>query len=431
MKKLLSLCALSILLISCKQSVDVQAEDIDILQLLQAVDGVEAHEIDPKNGFERQFEVYIDQPLDHNNPDGPLFRQRVFISHNDIRNPVIFMPSGYSSSPVKVCELSQPLGANQVYAAHRFMAGAQPDNRDWEYLTIQQASSDFHRVVELLNGVYKGTWVSYGISKNGQAALFHRRFYPEDVNGTVCLGSPLSEGVEDPRYDIFLAQVGTAECRKKIRQFQRILLQNRIQVQKLIIEYMKQSEFIYSRMNESEILEFETLEYPFSFWQVTNGDCSEIPDSTSSALELFNHIKNFGYLDFYSDEMLAYYEPVYYQAYTELGWYRLIDDDLKDLLTSAPSYRQMAPHNVNLEYNPAVLQDINDWLTSHGNNIIYIYGANDPWTAGAIKSVGATNAIKIIQEGANHTISIEDLDDRNLVYAKIYEWLDIQNPGSN
>jgi hypothetical protein len=180
-------------------------------------------------------------------------------------------------------------------------------------------------------------------------------------------------------------------------------------------------------MNEVEILEFEILEFPFSFWQVTDGDCSGIPDSTASADQLFNYIKNFGYLDFYSDEMLAYYEPVYYQAYTELGWYRLIDDHVSDLLFTKPSYRQMAPYGIDMNYNPRILQDVSEWVQTSGNNMIYIYGENDPWTAGAIESVGATNAIKIVQPGANHNLLIKDLDQKEFIYTQLSNWMDMKN----
>jgi len=429
MRYIIHLLIIALLVSSCKkQATQIEPVDNrDILDKLADISDIRVTEIEPKNGFQRQFEVHITQPLDHNNPEGIVFEQRIFISHTSNEGPVIYMPSGYSSSPVKVCELAKPLQANQVYVAHRFMLGAKPNLMDWQYLTIAQASADFHRVVEILSQVYPGSWMSYGISKSGQAALFHRRFYPQDVLATVAVVAPLSQGTEDPRYEAFLETAGTAECREKIKQFQRTALIKRDAVQSYINSYISQSDFTFSRMNASEILEFEILEFLFSFWQVSDGDCSTIPDSSASAYQIYSYIKNFGYLDFYSDEMLDYFAPVYYQAYTEMGWYRLIDDHLKDLLLTnpAPTYRTMAPKNVNLNYNPAALEDVRNWLQNEGNNIIYLYGANDPWTAGAIESVGSTNALKIIQPGANHSLKIEDLTEKDLVYSRLAEWLGI------
>jgi len=138
-------------------------------------------------------------------------------------------------------------------------------------------------------------------------------------------------------------------------------------------------------------------------------------------------LKNFGYFDVYSDEMLDFFQPVYYQAFTELGWYELIDDHLQDLLVTVPnpSYKQMAPENVLLNYNGQVIPDAIDWLQNHGDNIIYIYGKNDPWTAGALESVGSTNSVKIIQPNANHSIKIEQLDQKDLVYSTLEQWTDL------
>ena len=64
-------------------------------------------------------------------------------------------------------------------------------------------------------------------------------------------------------------------------------------------------------------------------------------------------------------------------------------------------------------------------VQSEGNNIIYIYGEIDPWTAGAVEITGQTNAIKIIQPGANHSILLETLDQKGLVYSTIEEWLGV------
>ncbi len=419
-----------LLIFSCNKNStqSISIDNRDILEKLQSIDNIEINEISPKNGFSRQFEIYISQPMDHSNPAGIQFQQRIFISHTDEYNPVIFMPSGYSSSPVKVSELSAPLQANQIYVAHRYMLGARPSPLDWQYLTIEQSSEDFHRVVEIFKKVYTGPWLSYGVSKNGQSALFHRRFFPEDVEATVVIGPALSTDKEDQRYETFLKTVGSISDREKIKEFQRTTLMKRDEIIPMIDNYMKNSDFHFSVMDAGKILEFEILEFPFGFWQATDGDCSQLPDSSATSKELYTYINNFGYFDFYSDELLEYYQPVYYQAYTELGWYRLIDDHLQDLLFSVPnpSYELLAPQNVDLHYNSQSMLDIVNWLQNYGNNIIYIYGENDPWSASAIESIELTNAVKIVQQGANHSIKIADLDQMDLVYSSLTQWLDIE-----
>ncbi|MCD4730982.1 MAG: hypothetical protein K8R74_10300, partial [Bacteroidales bacterium] len=52
-------------------------------------------------------------------------------------------------------------------------------------------------------------------------------------------------------------------------------------------------------------------------------------------------------------------------------------------------------------------------------------GEIDPWTAGAVELTGASNALKIIQPGANHSILLAGLDQKELVYSKLEEWLDV------
>ena len=433
MKKLIPFYISLFLIITCSEqptSSDNQQEPIDersIYERLQSISNIEVNEITPKNGYDRQFEIYITQPLDHNNPDGITFKQRIFLSHTDESNPMIFMPSGYSSSPTKLCELSFLLNANQIYVAHRFMLGAEPDQLDWQYLNIEQASADFHVIVETFKSIYPEIWLSYGASKNGQAALFHKRYYPDDVEATVALVAPLSLGEEDARYNTFLATIGSESDRNKIKQFQRKVLENRDLIIPLINNYMNGSDFTFTRMSADKILEYEILEFPFSFWQVTDGNCSTIPDTSTNYNDLYEYLKNFGYFDVYSDEMLDFFQPVYYQAFTELGWYELIADHLQDLLVAVPnpSYKQMAPTNVPLNYNVQVIPDAIDWLQSNGDNIIYIYGENDPWTAGALESVGLTNSIKIIQPNANHSIKIEQLDQKALVYSTLEQWTGI------
>ncbi len=430
MRLLLFHCLCMTIILSCTKSPDSPSvsENRDILEKIRALDGIEVKEITPQNGYARQFEVYITQPLDHAQPDGIQFRQRIFISHKDEEQPVVFMPSGYSSSPVKVSELSEPLQANQIYAAHRFMAGAQPSPMEWQYLTVEQASADFHRIVQVFKNIYIGPWVSYGASKNGQAALFHRRFYPDDLSATVAMVASISYAAEDDRYATFLNTAGSENDRQRIQQFQYTVLEHRHEIIPMIEDYLGNSEFSFTRMDAAEILEFEVLEFPFSFWQTTDGNTTHIPDSTASSAELYSFLRDFGYFDFYSDELLEYYQPVYYQAFTELGWYQLIDDHLKNLLVAVPdpSYRMMAPPGVNLSFNPQIMGDISSWLRTSGNNIIYIYGEQDPWTAGAIESVGSTNSLKIIQPGANHTVRIAELDESMSVYEKLEQWLDVQ-----
>ena len=412
--------------ISCEVKSKNPEVEMTYDEKLYALPGLTITEIPPQNGYPRQFEIYISQPLDHNNPGGTTFDQQIFLSHVDEKAPVVFMPSGYATRPSTIAEISELLNANQIYVGHRFMGNSRPAILEWDYLTVSQAASDFHRVVELFKRIYPGKWVSYGASKNGATALFHKRYYPNDVDATLVQVAPISFAVEDTRYERFLENVGDQAIRDKIKRFQIELLKKREEILPLIRDYMNNSSLTYS-IPEGVVFEFEALEYNFSFWQYGVNDIETVPDSGLTAQQFFNILEGNGYLAYYSDEYIDYLEPFYYQMYTELGYYRLIDDHLSHLLVDLrnPSYSYFAPSGVLLIFNPLTMQDINKWLQTEGNNIIYIYGEIDPWTAEAVELTGQTNAIKIVQPGANHSIYLEDLDQKELVYSTLENWLNI------
>ena len=49
----------------------------------------------------------------------------------------------------------------------------------------------------------KKAWISAGFSKGGQTAMYYRRFYPNDVKGTICFDSPLNFQQQEERIDAF------------------------------------------------------------------------------------------------------------------------------------------------------------------------------------------------------------------------------------
>ncbi|HYG50113.1 MAG TPA: hypothetical protein VD905_04375, partial [Flavobacteriales bacterium] len=46
--------------------------------------------------FKEYFEVFIEQPVDHANPEGPKFLQRFTIGFNDTLAPTVMETEGYS-----------------------------------------------------------------------------------------------------------------------------------------------------------------------------------------------------------------------------------------------------------------------------------------------------------------------------------------------
>ncbi len=51
--------------------------------------------IEPGSDFKEAFEIFIEQPVDHHNPDGEKFTQKLYLSHRDESLPMVIEMDGY------------------------------------------------------------------------------------------------------------------------------------------------------------------------------------------------------------------------------------------------------------------------------------------------------------------------------------------------
>jgi hypothetical protein len=423
---------LSILLISffngCSDELN-GPESGDILQRLQSLSGASVTEIEPYYGYPRAFQVDITQPVDHNNPNDQQFTQRMYLSHIDEELPMVFAPSGYAASERSGQELAEILQTNCLNVTHRYFDGAKSDPLDWQYLTIAQAAADHHRIITLLKTIYTGPWLSAGASKSGLTPLFHKRFYPDDVGATVAYVSPIMFSTSDARFINYLASIGTKEDWDRIHGFQRMLLENRNTLVDEFEAWFQKNGYIYT--GDAEV-DFESMvrSYDWEFWQYHAHESSEIPGADASADEILTHIDDIERLSNYSDERKGFYDPYIYQAFTEIGYPARDYSQIKDLLIYeiiSPGEELAREEGIEIVYNPDTIRDIYSWIRNNGNNIILIYGSIDPWSGGAIKLIGKTNALKFMKEGEDHGVRITDLaeQDQQLILSKLEEWLGI------
>jgi hypothetical protein len=401
--------------------------DETLLQKLQRLPGALVTEITPPQGYAQAFQIDVSQPVDHSNPGGSTFYQRIYLSHLAADRPMVLSTRGYGVSRNSLDELAILLNANQIVVTHRYFPNARPSQLDWRYLTIWQAANDHHRIVQMFKPLYPGKWVNEGASKGGMTALYHRRFFPADVSATVAYVAPMMFGVEDPRFRTFLLQqAGTSEARQKIMDFQRLLLARRDALIPLVESYALRNGYTLP-LGAAASLEHAVVEYLFAFWQYGDGDASKIPAADAAPETLFNHLEDISGFSYYAQTYISYYEPFFYQAFVELGYTPYVFDHLQDMLAAVPSptYRVFAPAGVALNFDAGAMIDVNSWLQGSGNNIIYIYGANDPYTSAAVELNGQTNALRVIQPHANHGVKIVDLTDRERVMQTLGEWLGI------
>lgn len=418
--------------LGCKKDESTPFENLDLLAKIQSLEGVEAIEITPEYDYPRAFQIDITQPVDHNNPEGAKFTQRIYLSHVDESMPMVFAPSGYTTSTKSGQEIAGILSTNCLNVTHRYFTDAKPSPLDWQYLTIEQAAADHHRIVELFKKIYTDKWISSGVSKSGQAVLFHRKYYPDDVDATIAYVAPFVFGPKDMAFANYIEAIGESGCYTRLTELQRNILQNRTEAIQLVDQYILADNQSYS-LDHGLILELAVMDYPFTFWQYYDYSCTDIPDAGNTLEEMFNHLTSVVPLYGFSNGSISHYEPYVYQTLTETGAPGYKTDYLSDLLQKVdpndpgnPNFELLGPQGVSYTFNQSTLNDIYSWLQTQGNNIIYIYGTDDPWTAGAIELTGATNAIKILQSGENHRIKIADLDNPDLVYNALEEWLGIE-----
>jgi len=402
----------------------------DILDRLRAIPGLTVAENPHGSSVpagHRFFVMEYDQPADHARPECQRFKQRMTLLHRADSAPMVFHTSGYYVSlATGRRELTTLLASNQLSIEHRFFRPSRPEPADWSLLTIQQAAADFHRVVEALKPIYSARWISTGGSKGGETMVFYRRFYPDDVYATVAYVAPLVLG-EDERFPAFQATVGGAElawCRDRIHAFQRAVLERREEMLNLLRAYAANNGLTYNQLGFERALEHAVIESYFAFWQYDSpNNCGQFPGPQATSQHLLNMVDWTVGLASFADEGssgIGSYHPYYYQASLELGWPKPYEAYLGSLIqfpgtNVAPVY---STPGVPVVFRPQAMQDIADWLVTHGQRVMFVYGDLDPWTAAAFPIGNAEDAPVFIVPGGNHGSSIWQLPDATRLQAE-------------
>lgn len=110
-----------------------------------------------------------------------------------------------------------------------------------------------------------------------------------------------------------------------------------------------------------------------------------------------------------------------------MGYYGFITDHLDSLLVTDNHYSNdiFAPQDVDLVFDYTSMPDVINWLQTEGDQIIYIYGENDPWSAAALEHIGTSHALLIMQSGGNHNLRLSDIDQYDEVIDSLESWLDM------
>lgn len=386
------------------------AEPLEVRDALESIPGVMLSESSQTALGYSYFVLHFEQPADHRNPGGATFRQRVSLLHRSLAAPMVVVTTGYNDYyRDAVHEVTQLLNANQISIEHRYFGESIPPPKDgivdWEsgydYLTTRQAADDQHRIVSELRRIYMGNFLSVGGSKGGMTATYHRRWYPDDVEGTVAYVTPMSFARGDTRYAEYQLTIGEPWCRDAVRNY--ILESLGSRRESLVQLYAE--EFMRTPATSERGLVNSMIGLEWRFWQYY-GDayCAQVPAVTASIQDFWRFYRmvtnNSGVVDI---------QPYYYQADLELGYpaadtsryaaYR-IPSDAGDFAPPRPKYD-----------GGRSMRDIEHFITTRGSGFLFVYGEWDPWTAGKYRLGQATGSVLLTVPRGNHRVKLADLPE--------------------
>ncbi|MBI9072520.1 MAG: hypothetical protein JEY94_13040 [Melioribacteraceae bacterium] len=403
----------------------------DLLEKLQAIPNIEIIEIDTANHFTEAYQIMFEQPVNHLRPNGAKFKQRIFLSHTDFDSPVVMVTEGYQANKNRHSEVTRILKSNELIVEHRYFGESAPDMIYWKYLSVEQAAADHHRIIETFKQIYEGKWITTGVSKGGQTTLFHRAYYPNDVDVSIPYVAPLNFEQEERKIHTFLENVGTKETRDKILEFQKCVLKNRDKIMPYFQKYCNDKNYTF-KYDLDMILEYSVFEYSFAYWQWGLVGPENIPNSDSSPEKLNDHLVTVSDPSFFDTKGMEDLSPFMYQAYTEIGFYGYDTTPFEGLLKYVDSdfatMEIFAPALGKLMFDPEPMRYVENYLKNSSNNFLYIYGENDTWSATAVDIGDKTNAVKMVKKDGSHRTRIRSFEggEKEKIYSTLENWLDME-----
>lgn len=399
------------------QATSKAAPGDDIAARLRAIKGVtlKTDTVLPQLPDHRYYELTFKQPVDHRHPGKGTFEQRIRILHKSVDRPVVLFATGYDlyTAPEYRSEPTKILDADQVAVEQRFFTPSRPEPADWSKLNIWQAATDHHLIVRALKTIYQSKWISTGASKGGMTSVYHRRFYPRDVDGTVAYVAPDNPNKWDNKpYDRFFDRVGTPECRAALNGLQQEALNRRAEFKKLVAaQAAEQRQHFTIVGNVDRVFEAVVIDFRWAFWQYSLAEeCKNIPVRTAPTKTLYDYIDGKDPFLGYSDENLAEFVPYYYQAATQLGEPDPSTAYLKGLRypQGLDTSRTFIPRDIRVpRFDYRAMPDIDFWVKTRGSRLMFLYGGNDPWGVKPFRlGPGTRDSLWYSVPGLQHSASL-------------------------
>jgi hypothetical protein len=395
---------LAILFLLVTVSVSGQSDEAALERALFDLPGVQFKKISRPEDKYIKYLLQIKQPVDHYDPAKGYFYQGAILTHKGFDKPVVMETEGYGMRNTGN-EIEKILDANNINVEFRYFNASRPSPIQWQFCTFDEALADLHSINILLRNIYKGKYVSTGISRGGETSIFYKCYYPADVDVAVPYVAPVPNSSEDKRIYKFLDTIGSQECRKKIFDFQEFLIKNYDKALDKFKWYLKGDRFTTDYFKSPEnAFEILVLEYSFSFWQWGN-NCNDIPVNENVDDYLIHLLKVAG-AEYVSDQGVAKFVVHNYMAATEMGYYGYDISKFKKYLrynkTVNPTAAFVPDSLGKIVFNGAFIKNIQTTLKEKGNNILYVYGGLDTWSACRVEPSAKVNSKSFIVPGTGH-----------------------------
>lgn len=362
--------------------------------------------------YQSQYSMFITQPVNHDQPEGDKFKQKVCILFRGYDRPTIMVTDGYKWFNFKDIEdIGTNLNANMVHVEHRnFGESFNQDKGKWVYETSAQASADLHAVYQALKPIFRGKWMSAGTSKNGLTSMDYAYYYPNDMELSAAFCSPFFVSLNDKRAGEYLFnEVGDEELRDMMKKGMRTALENGEEGLFLkVCDRFKKSpvptftEYVFNITD----LFFVTLQY-------------NLPSTHKEKFE--NIFKDEETLVSHIASQIAYNrDETYYTYYVDcakiIGYYDNGYDYFADLLEGTSfkaedvlKYELHEEDRFLLEqYDNSLRVDMCDnFFMNSTKPLLFYYSHDDPWSCGQPTKLGP-NAKKIINPIGIHSSKIND-----------------------
>ena len=363
-----------------------------------------------------QYSMYIQQPVNHNQPDADKFKQKVSILFRGFDCPTIMVTEGYLWSFFGDAEdIGINLNANMVHVEHRnYGESFNQDKGKWEYETSAQASADLHAVYQALKPILKGKWMSIGTSKSGETSMEYAYYYPDDMDLAAAFCSPFIISLDDKRFGEYLFnKVGSDELRYFMKEAIHSAFKNGEEgVYKKVCEEFKKNNKPVPSFTEFVFNTFDTF---FSVFQYTFPSKHD-EKVTSIIKEEESFVKEVTYTISSNREDETY--TYFVDCAKEQGFHNPGYDYFADVLEGTSfKAEDVVPSELHSEdrwlvkyYDNSVRTDmVKNFFVNSTIPLLFYYSQDDPWSAGQPEKIGP-NAKIIINPVGIHSSKINDPD---------------------